>query len=134
MTKIPTLPEKDTSDPHPHIDCRKRIVNIFSSLPTVEAKSEGRKESYSPFSRADPRKTKSFQLDALHEARLHAKNKRGLSHLEKKPLRFANLIAPGPGQPRTIPLLIPITSSLLFPATTFASQRETFRNFTERES
>lgn len=81
MTKIRF--QRRILDPHPHIDCRKRIINILSSLPTVEAKSEGRKESYSPFSRADPRKTKSFQLDALHGARLHAKNKRGLSQREK---------------------------------------------------
>lgn len=81
MTKIRF--QRRILDPHPHIDCRKRIINILSSLPTVEAKSEGRKESYSPFSRADPRKTKSFQLDALHGARLHAKNKRGLSPGEK---------------------------------------------------
>lgn len=118
-------------DPHPHIDCRKRIINIFSSLPTVEAKSEGRKESYSPFSRGiqeKPNRSNWTHCTGLdYTRRINA-----ASPKEKKPLRFANLIAPG--QPWTIPLLIPITSSLLFPATTFASQRETFRNFTERES
>lgn len=45
MTKIRF--QRRILDPHPHIDCRKRIINIFSSLPTVSAHSRseiGRKE------------------------------------------------------------------------------------------